>query len=342
MIEILRLPDDSNAASRRGRAPVDWRLAAPLRADIERQAGMVSRQQLVCSGASNDVARSQVRAGRWQRIHPRVYATFTGQLSREAHQWAALLYAGAGATLSHETAAEVWGLTDEPNRVVHVTIPVNRRVTSLATVRIHYANRLALSRHPTRRPPVISVEETVLDLVDRALTLQEVVSLVTRACQRRRTTLDRLSHALDGRKKVRWRKAMEGLLSEVAEGAHSPLELAYVQRVERPHGLPAGHRQHRRHVGGRAQWLDVWYEEYDLVVELDGRIGHTEDGRFRDHRRDNITTVRGCAILRYGWTDTVARSCQVAAEVAYVLRANGWDGHPRPCGGGGMARQPAA
>lgn len=214
-----------------------------------------------------------------------------------------LLYAGTGATLSHETAAEVWGLVDMPGRAVHVTIPVSRRVVSLATVRIHYANRLDGSRHPSRVPPVVTVEETVLDLIDRAL------------------------HAL---------------LSEVSEGAHSPLEVAFVQRVERPHSLPPGRRLHHRHAGKGTQWLDVWYEAFNTVVELDGRVGHTEEGRFRDHRRDNITTVRGCDSLRYGWADTVDSSCQVAAEVAHVLRANGWDGHPRPCGSRCTAGRSAA
>lgn len=47
-------------------------------------------------------------------IHPGVYATFTGQVGRQARMWAALLYAGEGARLSHETAAELTGLADRP------------------------------------------------------------------------------------------------------------------------------------------------------------------------------------------------------------------------------------
>ena len=125
--------------------------------------------------------------------------------------------------------------------------------------------------------------------------------------------------------------------------------LARPEHVPVPHAS-AGLRAPARGAAGPApsaagnwtQWLDVWYEAFNTVVELDGRMGHTEEGRFRDHRRDNITTVRGCDSLRYGWADTVDSSCQVAAEVAHVLRANGWDGHPRPCGSRCTAGRSAA
>jgi hypothetical protein len=166
----------------------------------------------------------------------------------------------------------------------------------------------------------------VLDLVDSAATRAEVVSWVTRACQRRRTTPERLGLALEARKKISWRGLVQALLADVSDGAQSPLEVAYLRRVEAPHGLPRGLRQRHRRVGGRTQWIDVEYEGLGLVVELDGRIGHLDDGVFRDRRRDNVSTVRSRSTLRYGWTDVYEEPCAVAAEVAVVLRRNGWSG----------------
>jgi very-short-patch-repair endonuclease len=262
-------------------------------------------------------------------------------LPRDAVIWAALLYAGRGATASHETAAELWGLAD-PQSVVHVTIPVERRVPSIPGVQIHYAHRLPTSRHPLQSPPVTTVEDTVLDLIDRCVRMDEVQMWVTRACQRRRTTPERLGLALDDRKKIRWRVATSKLIAEVSSGAETPLEVAYARRVERAHGLPVGRRQRHRHAGLRSQWSDVEYEDYRTVVELDGRVGHVEDGRFRDHRRDNAASLRGDVTLRYGWSDTTSNSCHVAAEVAAVLRRNGWSGSPRPCGPGCVIHQAAA
>jgi very-short-patch-repair endonuclease len=107
------------------------------------------------------------------------------------------------------------------------------------------------------------------------------------------------------------------------------LELRYLRDVERPHRLPAGRRQ--RGVAGT--WQDVWYEEFTTVVELDGRLGHAEaQGGWRDMARDNAAAVRSEVTLRYGWADVTTRPCEVAAQVAEVLRNRGWPRTPRKCG----------
>ena len=46
-----------------------------------------------------------MRSGRWQRLQRGVYATFSGEPTRQTALWAALLRAGPGAVLSHQTAA---------------------------------------------------------------------------------------------------------------------------------------------------------------------------------------------------------------------------------------------
>jgi hypothetical protein len=85
---------------------------------------------------------SKVRSGRWQRIHRGVYATFSGEPGREAMLWAAQLSAGPGAMLSYRTAAELGRLTDSPSSVIHVTVPVERRVARVAGIVVHYSARL--------------------------------------------------------------------------------------------------------------------------------------------------------------------------------------------------------
>src|ERR1700753_419214 len=81
-----------------------------LRRVIAEQAGVVSRRQVLRAGVSRHLIVSRVRHGLWQQLHPGVYGAFTGALSREVRLWAAVLYAGPGALLSHETAFEVPGL----------------------------------------------------------------------------------------------------------------------------------------------------------------------------------------------------------------------------------------
>jgi hypothetical protein len=94
------------------------------------QAGVVTRQQALGAGMSHGAIVARIKFGRWQRVHVGVYATFTGPMTRDAQRWAAVLAAGPGAQLSHETAAEINRLTERPSPFIHVTIPANRRVTS--------------------------------------------------------------------------------------------------------------------------------------------------------------------------------------------------------------------
>ncbi|GAB3264483.1 hypothetical protein GCM10027456_47400 [Kineosporia babensis] len=113
------------------------------------------------------------------------------------------------------------------------------------------------------------------------------------------------------------------------------LERRYAHVVERAHGLPRGQRNlPRKDTDGRRRYRDIRYEEFLLVVELDGRTAHPPQEAFRDLRRDNVAVVEGEAVLRYGWRDVSGRPCSVAAQVSTVLTARGWNGRPRPCGPG--------
>ncbi|NED99502.1 hypothetical protein G1H10_04910 [Phytoactinopolyspora halotolerans] len=296
------------------------------------QHGVLTRAQALACGITPDQLRWLAASGRWRRVHAGVYSAFTGPMPFEAQVWAAILRAGRGAVASHRTAAYLDGLCDDPGSAIHVTVPADRHICApIEGVRVHYAHRLGRTRHPTRLPPRTRIEETVLDLVDDTHDASEVETWVVGACQRRRTTPERIAAALALRKKIRWRPMLESMLVDVAIGAESPLELRHLRRVERAHGLPSGARQ-RRVSGSRVIWIDVDYDEYRLRVELDGRVGHVGEGQFRDRRRDNRTTVDGRATLRYGHADVFGDPCGVAAEQARVLRDRGWPGGLRPCG----------
>jgi hypothetical protein len=299
---------------------------------LELQNGVLSIGQAAALGITRSTIRAHLAAHRWQRLHEGVYAAFTGPLSFRTQVWAALLRVGETATASHVTAAHLDGLADEPGSLIHVTVDPARRVRRhLNHIRVHYAFRLASMRHPARLPPRTRIEETVLDLVAEASSVDEVAMWVTRACQRRLTTPERLAEALAVRKKIRWRRAVAAMVADVAEGAQSPLEVEYLRRVERAHGLPVGIRN-RRWVDGQTRWSDVDLDEFDMRVELDGRLGHEEEGRLRDRRRDNRSTVAGKVTLRYGHADVFGDPCGVATEVVAVLAARGWSGTPRRCG----------
>jgi very-short-patch-repair endonuclease len=196
---------------------------------------------------------------------------------------------------------------------------------------VHLSARVDTARHPTRLPPQTRVEETVLDLVDRARTLDDALGWVTRAGGRRLTTPARLRNAMARRAKLRWRPELAAAVRDVADGCHSVLELRWLRDVERAHGLPRGERQVVRARRGGRWYDDVRYRRYRTRVELDGRVAHPTERRFRDRRRDNAAAAEGDVVLRYGWPDVAGDPCACARQVATVLRHHGWTGLLRPC-----------
>jgi Transcriptional regulator, AbiEi antitoxin len=306
------------------------RVPAALRRDALFQEGVLSAAQLVDAGMNREALSSLVRAGQWQRLHHGVYAAFSGPVPREAMLWAAVLSAGEGAMLSHQTAAELARLTDKPERLIHVTVPSGRRVIQIPGIVIHRSVRCEEARHPVPWPPQTLVEETVLDLATSAATLDDAVAWVTRALGRKLTTQAQLRQAMTARRRLRWRTALAELLSPDAEGLQSILEYRYHRDVERPHGLPTGTRQARFRHHGHTAYRDRLYETYLVTVELDGRATHTLDKRWDDIRRDNATSADGILTMRYGWPDVTEHPCQVAAEVARALANRGYRG-ARPC-----------
>lgn len=296
------------------------------------QRGVISRAQALKCGMSSDAVDRLLGAGRWLSLRRGVYSVYTGEPSRDAALWAVVLLAGQGAALSHQTAAELFKITDQPSSLIHVTIPHSRRMSPAAGVVIHRSSRVAQAVHPTLLPPRTRVEETVLDLAEQAAGFDAAFGVVSAASQRRLTTCDRVGEAMSRRKKMRWRAELGEALGLIGTGVHSLLEYRYVRLVERAHGLPRLTRQAKIVTGGPNRYLDNLYRDYKLCVELDGQQAHPDDQRWRDLRRVNTLTELGMTVLRYGWTDVDRRPCQTAAQVASVLRKLGWRGRVRRCG----------
>lgn len=310
------------------------RVLLPLADVLEKQRGVVRRDQAIAAGLSRHVIAGRIESGQWQRLHRGVFAAFSGPVPRESVLWGVALRAGEHAVLSHHTAAELWRLSDQPLKSVHVSIPRGVGMPGIPGVIIHYSSRLAEARHPARLPPLTKLEETVLDLAGLAHTAEEAVAWPIRACQRRLTTSDRIIATLEARTRARWRRDIADAIPDIRAGVHSPLELRYLRDVERRHGLPRGDRQVRVIRGATRQYIDVRYADYGVVVELDGVLAHPVDGRNRDMRRDNANTLDGYQTLRYSWVPVAYHACATALEVFSLLRRNGLRAPFRPCGKG--------
>jgi hypothetical protein len=304
-----------------------------LRRIIAEQSGVVSRRQLLRAGVSRTTIDARVRLGLWQQIHLGTYATLGGTATWEARLWAAVLYAGTGALLSHETAAEVLGLTHRRCPVIQVTIPASRRVRPPQGVAIRRSTFEYPQWRPQRGiPPHTFYAETIIDLVAAAENLDDVVAWISSGITRGLISEAQLKAAVAARRRFRWREQIDEVIGVVAGGSHFPLEFRYDRDVERAHGLPAASRQVKFvKPDGTRGFRDRCYEQYALIVELDGKEFHPAEQQGRDQARDNEAAATTGATLRYGWADVDRTPCDTAGQVYRALRNRGYPGTIRPC-----------
>ena len=328
---------------------------------LREQHGVLSRRQVVELGYGDAFIERMVRRKEWARVHRGVYVDHTGPLDWWQRAWAAVLFywpaalcadsalRGFGLAAAGRRAADFTGTLGPPSRPspgggplsvargdvqIHVAVDQSRRVRRIEGVRVHRLVRFEAAVHPSRRPPTLRLEHSVVEVASAAQEEADAIAVIADACQSRRTTPERLARALRSRVRLRHRAFLLEVLEDVAEGAYSVLEHRYLTRVERPHGLPTGARQRRVTRGRTPAYRDVEYRGLRTVVELDGRIGHEQAlDRWDDVDRDVDAAVVGDTTMRLGWRQAL-ESCRAAIAVATVLLAHGWTELPRPCGPG--------
>ena len=103
--------------------------------------------------------------------------------------------------------------------------------------------------------------------------------------------------------------------------------------MERPHGLPIAHRQKPRPTSGGGTLQDAAYEEWETLVELDGRLYHSSaEARSDDLDRDLDNAVEHDELtLRIGYRQVFRDGCVTAEKIGTVLNRRGWPGRVQPC-----------
>ena len=290
------------------------------------QAGVVSREQVLGFAVVDNVIDRLIRTGAWGRLESGIYLVPDVEPTWLGRVWAGLLLGGPDARAGGTTAAAFQGLADEQRLPIDILVPNGKRLDARDWVVFRQERDGVRSISTRTEPPCTRVEDTVLDLC-AAGTPAACIHWITTAVRQHLTTPDKLAQALKRRARMPHRRLIVGIISDAAKGVQSSLEYRYRHDVELAHALPQGTRQKSR--VARGEFIDVVYEEYALVVELDGRIGHV--GRLRDRRRDNVHTKTGSPSLRYGWHEVTQETCAVAAEVTEVLAGQGWAGYLTRC-----------
>jgi predicted transcriptional regulator of viral defense system len=191
-----------------------------LQERLDAQCRVVSLRQALDHGMTRKSVETRTRKGDWQRLYRGTYATFRGEPPRGALLWAAVLRAGGDAVLSHETAAELQGLLDEPADPIHITVPAGQNPARKGELRGVVIHR---SRHIRRQPPDGAAEQlprtpievTVVDLVTAADSLDAARRLLRVALGRCLVTSGVLREEIATRKRIPRRAAIERTLSDL-------------------------------------------------------------------------------------------------------------------------------
>jgi hypothetical protein len=293
---------------------------------LHRQAGVVTRRQLLAAGVPQARIRTMLRRRELVRLHPGVYVTHTGVPTWQQRAWAAVLYAAPAAL--HLDAA-LGRVTDGP---VDVAVDWTRRVEPQPGLRLHRVRNLDDKVAWNLGPPRVRVEVACVEVAHRAHDDLAAIAALADAVGSRRTTAPRLRAAIEARTRLRRRRLLVALLADLEAGTHSVLEHGFLSRVVRPHGLPLPtRRQAPRETAAGRQYRDVEYDPFGLPIELDGSTHDTREARDADADRDLDDLATGRVVPRLRYRQVLGTPCRTAALLGRLFRLRGWAGVPHPC-----------
>ncbi len=232
---------------------------------------------------------------------------------------AAVLYAGVGATLSHRSAAGLWGIRQWSGGAIDVTLP--RKCRPGGPVRRHYSLIPADEITEHGGIPVTTVPRTIFDMA--ATARPEAVESMLREAEYRRL-YDRLSlfDLLERYPRRRGSKAVRAALARVAERPgriRSPPEERFLPFLDR-HRLPRPQFNAWLEVAGERCQVDCLWPDARQIVELDGWEGHGTRAAFiGDRTRDRRLRVAGYGVTRIAWTQLDDEPAAIAADLRALI-----------------------
>lgn len=281
------------------------------------QAGVFTADQAEHQGWSPRQIQRRRSAGAWRRVLGDGLTARRGPIGADAQAWAVQL-TWPDAVVGGPTAAAVHGA---PLPELHAAwVSSDRRIRARGIVRLAGGADLA--------PVVVDglrVAGLVTAVIDSLVVLPEPDAFDLWAWTTTRGVLGRddlRATALDryGRKGAR---RLHDLLRETRGGAVNGGERRLHEIL---HGAGITGWRAGARVGDGAGVIgvvDVLFERYRLVLELDGRRGHDSgagDDRFvDDRRRQNRLVNADYTVLRFTWADLVQRPEGVVAEVRAAL-----------------------
>ena len=148
--------------------------------------------------------------------------------------------------------------------------------------------------------------------------------MLAAAVQQRLVRVPELFTEMARVRRHRYRRLILLVLADIAGGAHSLAEIDFA-RLCRSAGMPAPSRQlARRDSSGRRRYLDVGWDDFGLVVEIDGMLHMQADRWMDDSFRGNDVSLGDRVLLRFPALAVRLYPERVLAQVRQGLLNAGW------------------
>ena len=165
---------------------------------------------------------------------------------------------------------------------------------------------------------VAAVRQAMWSRTDR-----EAALALTMSVQQGLTTADKIGEALLAVRRDRRRAFIAGVVLDLLGGVRSLGELDVLRECRR-RGLPEPSRQVLRRGRNGTYYLDLCWEEWNLVVEVDG-IQHSWASQIvGDAIRQNDVTLQGARVLRLPLLGLRVAPEEFFAQIEEALRRSGW------------------
>jgi Protein of unknown function (DUF559) len=295
-----------------------------LRRLLDADGGILSRATALATVPHHALDHA-VRSRQLVRLFPGTYVDPDRLAEPKLRARAALRYAGPTAALSHITALGVWrlpgGTLDGP---VHMLLPATRKLRGGAGVVLHRRRGFAVDGPGVvlrSGLPTCRVEPSIVDSW-RLLAGDTRRAAVIASVAERLTTPDRLLRLVDATRSVPDRQALLRLVSLLAAGCRSELELWGYDHIFTGPDMPGVVRNVKVKVGGQTIYMDAFCPEARINFELDGAKYHTSRrDRERDARRDAALAAIGIMVVRFTHDQLTGSPALVRRQIRAIVAA---------------------
>lgn len=261
--------------------------------------------------------RWMVHSGRWQRPVRGVLVRHSGTLTLDERILVELLAQPSAAAVAGLTAAALDGLQGFTTSTIFLTVPHTVRVRPRSGVVVKRTRTLSPDDiHPARTPRRTRLPRSIVDAASWATTELRCQAILASGVQQGLVTPGQLAAVVEKLPALRHRALVCETIRDVGGGSLSEYEVLFI-RLCREYHLPTPTRQRRRRdASGRWRYLDIEFDEYRLVVEIDGQQHMEVLAWWDDMARNNeIVVDEGKTLVRFaGFALRHQR-----AEVARVL-----------------------